>query len=254
MRVGQSQAMGPRADSPVLIACAHGTRDPEGQRVVAAIVSELRDSLEVEVVAAYVDVQEPSIAEVVAANAGRRMVVVPLLLAGGYHVYHDIADVVKAQPGAVSAPALGPDPRLVELLVDRLRDAGAPSDATVVLAAAGSSDRRAIADTEATADLLRLAWRGPVRVGYAAAAQPTVADAVEAARAFGESVVAVASYLLAPGHFHTTLAAAGADFVSAPLGANARVIDVIAERYAAAATGRAVASAGPTLAPSGRVA
>lgn len=239
--MGRHEATGPRADSPVLVACSHGTRDEQGQAVVTAIVEALRASLGVDVEEAYVDVQEPYVAEVLEGlPAGTRAVVVPLLLAGGYHVYVDIAKAVRARPGAAAAPALGPDPRLVEILVDRLLACGAPRGATVVLAAAGSSDRRAQADTETTADLLRLAWDGPVRVGYLAASQPTVADAVAAAREYGETVVAVASYLLAPGHFHGKIAEAGADYVAEPLGVDERLVDIVAERYADAATGKVV--------------
>ncbi len=57
-----------------------------------------------------------------------------------------------------------------------------PGDA-VVLAAAGSSDPRAADAVEAVARGLRAAWpHGPVIVGYGAGAQPSVPDAVAAAR------------------------------------------------------------------------
>ncbi len=89
---------------------------------------------------------------------------------------------------AVAARPLGPDPRLVEVLRDRLVQAGAdPADprTAVVLAAAGSSDVRAVADVESTAELLQRGWAGPVSTGYGSAATPTVPDAVAAARPAG---------------------------------------------------------------------
>jgi hypothetical protein len=43
--------------------------------------------------------------------------------------------------------------------------------------------------------------------------------------------VAVASYLLAPGHFHSRLGAAGADLVSAPLGADPGVAALVWRRH-----------------------
>jgi hypothetical protein len=46
--------------------------------------------------------------------------------------------------------------------------------------------------------------------------------------------VVVASYLLAPGHFHDKLAGAGADVVAAPLLPDARVAAVLLDRYDAA--------------------
>ena len=96
-------------------------------------------------------------------------------------------------------PPLGLDDRLTAIVVDRLRAAHVSRDATLVLAVVGSSDPRAQADTEASAELLRGAWRGPVRVAFAAGHAPSVADAARSARNYGEDgTVAVASFLLAP--------------------------------------------------------
>ncbi|MGZ4670901.1 MAG: sirohydrochlorin chelatase, partial [Blastococcus sp.] len=159
------------------------------------------------------------------------------LLSGGYHVHVDISDAVAAAPGAVAARPLGPDPRLAEVLHDRLVAAGAdPRDplTAVVLAAAGSSDARAVADVENTADLLQRTWAGSVTTGYGSAASPTVPDAVAAARRAGADRVVVAAYLLAPGHFHDKLAGAGADAVTAPLLPDDRVAAVLLDRYDAA--------------------
>ncbi len=229
--------------SPLLIGCAHGTRSGEGQDVVRRILDDVASQLDLQVAEAFVDVQEPAIDAVVNAlepTPDVQAVVVPLLLAAGYHVHHDIAQAIAGRPDIVSAPALGPDGRLLDIVVDRLHEAGVPHDATVVLAPAGSSDKRATADSHEAADLLRLRWSGPVRLGFVAAGAPSVADAVAAAREFGEDVVAVASYLLAPGHFQTKLGEAGADYVSAPLAPDQRIVDVVADRYAGAATGQAV--------------
>jgi hypothetical protein len=43
--------------------------------------------------------------------------------------------------------------------------------------------------------------------------------------------VAVASWLLAPGVFHGSLAECGADVVSGPIGAHPLVVDVLVRRY-----------------------
>jgi sirohydrochlorin ferrochelatase len=223
--------------SPVLIACAHGTRNPTGRRLVAELAlaaRSLRPGLET--TAAFVDVQPPTVVDVVAglSAAGRPAVVVPLLLSGGYHVHVDIAGAVAGAAGTVAARPLGPDPRLVEVLHDRLVSAGAdPRDplTAVVLAAAGSSDVRAVADVESTADLLQRTWAGPVTTGYGSAATPTVPDAVAAARRAGAERVGVASYLLAPGHFHDKLAGAGADVVTTPLLPDDRIAAVLLDRY-----------------------
>jgi sirohydrochlorin ferrochelatase len=229
------------AEPPVLIACAHGTRSPTGRRLVAELAlaaRRLRPGLTT--TAAFVDVQPPTVADVVRelTAAGRPAVVVPLLLSGGYHVHVDIARAVEGAPTAVAARPLGPDERLVDVLHDRLLAAGAdPRDplTAVVLAAAGSSDPRSVADVEGTADLLQRRWAGPVTTGYGSAAQPPVTDAVTAARRSGAEHVVLAAYLLAPGHFHDKLAGAGADAVTAPLLPDDRLAAVLLDRYDAAA-------------------
>lgn len=225
-----------------LVACAHGTREPAGRRVVGSLVAALRvarPGLDVE--AAFVDVQPPRVGDVVrtVARSGRRAVVVPLLLSGGYHVHVDIADAVTGAD-ALAAHALGPDERLTSLLLDRLRQAGAtPADA-VLLAAAGSSDARAVADVERVREQMRAAWAGPVSIGYGAKARPRVAETIAVLRREHPGRrVAVASYLLAPGFFHERLVNSGADVVSAPLGQAGQPIDprlvaVVLERYDAA--------------------
>jgi sirohydrochlorin ferrochelatase len=226
--------------NPVLVACAHGTRNPTGRRLIAELAltaRRLRPGLET--TAAFVDVQPPTVTDVVAglSAAGRGAVVVPLLLSGGYHVHVDIAGAVAGAEGTVAARPLGPDPRLVDVLRDRLTAAGADARdplTAVVLAAAGSSDARAVADVEDTAGLLQRSWAGAVTTGYGSAARPAVPDAVAVARRGGAERVVVAAYLLAPGHFHDKLAGAGADAVTAPLLPDDRVAAVLLDRYDAA--------------------
>src|SRR3954466_9119474 len=181
----------------------------------------------------------PTVVDVVAGMtaAGRPAIVVPLLLSGGYHVHVDIAGAVADAEDAVAARPLGPDPRLVEVLHDRLVQAGAdPRDplTAVVLAAAGASDPRAVADVENTADLLQRTRTRPATPGCGAAPRPPVPGAVAAARRGRAEGVVVASYLLAPGHFHDKLAGSGADVVSAPLLPDDRIAAVLLDRFDAA--------------------
>jgi sirohydrochlorin ferrochelatase len=222
------------------VACAHGTRNPTGRRLIAELALAARAQRPgLVTTAAFVDVQPPTVVDVVAGLAaeGRAAVVVPLLLSGGYHVHVDIAGAVAGADGTVAARPLGPDARLAEVLHDRLLQAGAdPRDplTAVVLAAAGSSDARSVADVENTADLLQRSWAGPVTTGYGSAAQPPVTEAVAAARRGGAERVVLAAYLLAPGHFHDKLGAAGADAVTAPLLPDDRIAAVLLDRYDAA--------------------
>lgn len=223
--------------SVILIGCAHGTRDVDGQAAIRQVIADVRFAMpDHDVREAYVDVHGPDITEVVEgipeSSLGTAAVVVPLLLAGGYHVYHDIAKAVESREDVSPAPALGPDRRLIDIVLERLREARVPADATIVLAAAGSSDPRSEADTAEAAEMLRSRWGGPVRVGYAAGIHPTVADAVADARAYGEDgVVAVASFLLAPGFFQKRLAEAGADYVTAPLAPHPKIVEIVLERF-----------------------
>ncbi|MCX9191607.1 cobalamin biosynthesis protein CbiX [Carbonactinospora thermoautotrophica] len=232
---------------PVLLAVAHGTRHPVGRAQVRALVRQVR-ALDVRL--AYVDVQQPSLPDVLA-TLDRPAVVVPLLLTAGYHVRVDIPAAVLARgadpaphdpahrdtaPGVVVAPPLGPDPILAELLHERLREAGGLRADAVVLAAAGSSDPRALADVAQVAADLAERLPVPVRVGYASAAHPRVPQAVAELRAAGFRRVAVASFLLADGFFHQSLAAAGADVVTRPLGAHPLLARLVLERYRAAAS------------------
>ncbi|MFN3866119.1 MAG: sirohydrochlorin chelatase [Demequina sp.] len=221
--------------SAILIGCAHGTRADEGQRTVRELLDAVREAMDVEVREAYVDVQDPKIEQVIEGvdrGDGVSAVVVPILLAGGYHVHVDIAEAVEGRMDIRSAGALGPDRRLLEIVRERLDDQGVPHDATVVLAAAGSSDPRSQADTERAAEMLREYWDGPVRIGFAAGTKPSVADAVASARENGEDGdVAVASYLLAPGLFQRRLHEAGADYVTEPLAPHHALLEIIADRF-----------------------
>jgi sirohydrochlorin ferrochelatase len=222
-----------------LVLCAHGTRDQRGRATIRAVVDDVAARLrDVEVLEAHVDVHGPSVGDVVAALpvadpvAG---VVVPLLLAAGYHVHVDIAEAVAARPDVLTSPALGPDDRLVDVVLDRLRAAGATPGSRLVLAPAGSSDPRAQADSAEVARRLQVLWGGAVSLGYAAGPAPAVADAVRSARAEDPGgPVAVASYLLAPGFFQRRLEESGADVVSEPLAPDRRIVDVVVDRYRAA--------------------
>lgn len=232
-------------NSPVLIACAHGTRNVEGQaaiRQVLASIEALRPGLTV--VEAYVDVQEPELGGVVAGlPEGTPAVVVPLLLSTGYHVKVDIPRAIKSRPEVSAAPPLGPDPRLAELLAARLRDAGLGDDDGVLLAAAGSSLPDGSVDSEEQARQLAELLPNKVRVAYGASAEPNVPDGVAALRTElaedeGPGRVVVASYLLATGYFHDQLSKAGADAVTAPLLPSPVLAEIALERYDAVVAAR----------------
>jgi sirohydrochlorin ferrochelatase len=240
--------MGP--DAPALIACSHGTASPEGQAAVAGLVAAVAAARpDLEVHGAFVDVQQPDPAAVLdTLPTDRDARLVPLLLSAGYHVFVDLTDIAASRAHTAVAPALGPDPRLVTLLHRRLVEAGLRDGDRVVLAAAGSSDERAVADCVATADALAAVVGAPVTAAYLSAAEPRLADAVvaqrdpvQAGRAHHAGAgptprVVVATYLLAPGYFAEVAATSGADVVTPPLlladePPPVELVDIVVERY-----------------------
>ncbi|MGW6006302.1 sirohydrochlorin chelatase [Oerskovia enterophila] len=266
------------AAAPVLVGCSHGTNDVAGQAAIRALLDDVRATRpDLDVREAFVDVQQPEVADVVTHAVAPRApgegqagqaVVVPLLLSTGFHVNVDITEAVSPEHegrgpehgAATAARALGPDPRLAQILADRLVAAGTRPHDAVVLAAAGSSRSGAARDVEAVAEHLRAHHDGPVTVGFGAMATPSVRDAVAAARealaadrgevtttpggpsdaagaapsgSEGEPArVVIAAYLLAPGFFHDRLLEAGADVVTAPLAPDARLTAIVLDRYA----------------------
>ncbi|MPY97809.1 MAG: sirohydrochlorin chelatase [Actinophytocola sp.] len=223
----------------MIVLAAHGTRDPTGPAVIEALADGVRRAMPgVPVRVAYADVRAPTVADVLSQHRDEHAVVVPAFLAAGYHVRTDIPQQIAASghPSAVLAEAFGPAPELVAVLIERLVSAGYRPGDGVVLAAAGSSDHRALVNVHDVAYALGVRLGAPVRVGFAATARPSVSDAVAALRAARPGArVAVASWLLAPGLFQRRLDDAGADVAANPLGAHPRVIDLIARRYQAAA-------------------
>lgn len=228
-------------NSPIMIACAHGTSSPLGAAEVNGLradIAELRPGLDVR--EAYVDVQDPDLVDVMAGlPEGEPAVIVPLLLSVGFHTKVDIARAARGREGSVASEPLGPDPRLAQLLDQRLREAGATEHDAVVLAAAGSTNPKASVSVEELAEHLRALRGNRIVPAYGAAAKPSVPDAVASLRAEypggeGKGRVIVASYLLAHGFFHDQLAKAEADIVTEPLLPSRIMAEIALDRYDAA--------------------
>lgn len=222
---------------PALIACSHGTSSPVGRASVAALVSAVagrRPDLDVR--SAFVDVEQPRATDLLAELAERPARLVPLLLSAGHHVYVDLTAAVAAHPNATLSATLGPDPRLTALLARRLEKAGLREDDTVILAAAGSSDPRAVEDCQQVAVELGHLIGRPVPAAYLSAAEPRL-DAAVADAHESRSRVVVATYLLAAGFFSGLVSASRADVVTPPLLSPAEppapeLVDLVLERYA----------------------
>lgn len=220
-----------------LIATSHGTDVPAARTSITALVEAVRDaSPHLDVREAFVDVQEPPVARVVDTIEGLA-VVVPLLLAPGFHVHVDIQQAVD-RPSAVASSTLGPDSRLTSVLLGRLADAGATSDDVIVLGAAGSTDARARESIDSAARMLGAAWGSPVPVGYVGGTGTPIDEIVRDVSRSGRRVV-VASYLMAPGFFYDKLRACGAEVVTRPLldglDVDPDMVSLVLDRFAEAA-------------------
>lgn len=240
---------GQTGPAPILLLASHGSRSETAQTAVLALVDAVTRHLAgtpaaPTVIAGFIDVQQPDVPACLASTEPEAaVVIVPLLVSTGYHVRFDLANAVAgARPRTVAVTdALGPDERLVEILADRLAESGLQGADRVVLAAAGSSDANAVADCRAAGAQLAALLGRPVAVGFIAAAQPTLMDAVATVRreSPGERVV-LASYLLAPGTFAGLSLEAGADVVSPTLLVEGdappqALVDLVVDRYRAAA-------------------
>ena len=228
---------------PALLAISHGTSSPAGQAAVAALVESVARRLpDVTVRLGHVDVQQPDVAASLdAIPEGTAVVIVPLLLSAGYHVRVDLRQQSAGRDGVVIAPALGPDPRLVDVLLERLTPLRPALDDAIVLAVAGSSDDRANEDCREIGRMLGARLDRDVGVGFLAAADPRLDVAVAEAAATPATRTVVANYLLAPGYFHDLAVrlAAGAPVAAPLLGDDeppAPLVDIVVDRYREAAS------------------
>lgn len=223
------------ADRPAparLLVVAHGTASAAGRATVESLLDAVRAQRPTtETALCFLDVLEPQLPD---ALDDRPTVVVPLLLSTGYHVQSDIPAAVADHPATTVARHLGPDPLLVEVLLERLpaRQAADPAGSTV-LVGSGSSRPDATAELATTAGLLRDRLGRDVTVF-------TMGDDLPAALRALPQPVRAATYLLAEGYFVDKLRAAAPDptLVAAPLGVHPALVRLVWERYDAATDGR----------------
>ncbi|WP_424215276.1 sirohydrochlorin chelatase [Streptomyces sp. BI20] len=214
-----------------LVLVGHGTRDPAGVAAIETLAARVRALRPRHPVAlAWLDLARPTLAETLHHLTGT-VVLVPLLLATGHHLRVDLPAHIAAARHlrCLPARALGPHPLLAEAVADLLGPL--PPTTPVVLAAAGSTDPDAAAETTRTAALLAHRTGRRVLPAHLCATGPTPAEVVAALRARGHRHIALARHLLAPGHFARRAEAAGADQVSAPLAQHPALARLILLRH-----------------------
>ncbi|AOW94771.1 cobalamin biosynthesis protein [Rhodococcus sp. WMMA185] len=233
-----------------LIAVAHGSRDPRSAQVVTAVVSALRERRpDLDVRLCFLDLNAPSVDQVldaVAAEGHTSAVVVPMLLGSAFHARVDLPtllDGVRLRHPHLhveQAEVLGPDPRLIEAVRDRIVEAVAgagDSGLGVILAAVGSSNPAANARTRAIAEsvVAGTPWSHSVTC-FATAAEPSVQQAISAVRRAGADRIVVAPWFLAPGLLTDRLGRAAESYgpditYAATIGPHPGLIDVMLDRY-----------------------
>ncbi|UNK71065.1 CbiX/SirB N-terminal domain-containing protein [Microbacterium sp. H1-D42] len=211
---------------PALLAVSHGTSDPDGAAAIAALVAAVAERLpDVDVRAAFVDVQQPDAVTAVAASTGPT-VVVPLLLSQGFHVRVDLGQAAAGRDEVVVTAPLGPDVRLARVLAARIAELEQTGvvqepDVPIVLAVAGSRDPRSVSDAEQQSALLAEVTGREVITAYLAARTPTLPDVLRQ-----HPHADVATYLLARGFFFDLAGRqAGDHAITAPLLDGAAAID-----------------------------
>ena len=218
-----------RRSDEALLACSSGRSDPAERAALGSLVSAVRRD------APSVDVRDTPV-DLMALDETTPpvRVAVPLTLTAGTDVDAALAVLRRRDADLVVAQPLGPDWTLAELCVQRLIEAGARKDDTIVLGVSGAHDDAAIEGYSRMARLVSAVWGGPVHVGSIGGKDTPLTDAVDIARAYGRRVV-VSSYVLTPGRDADMLRHCGADLVTAPVldGGlpDRRVVDLVLARF-----------------------
>src|SRR5262249_20358923 len=133
----------------------------EGAEQFRAFVRRVGTRVEVPVAGGFIELSDPPLHEAVRTLSGAGTIAaVPLMLVAAGHAKGDIPAALARQrtrhPGLsiVYGRPLGPHPTVLDLLRDRLREAGADRETTVLLAGRGSTDPDANAEVAKVARLL----------------------------------------------------------------------------------------------------
>jgi sirohydrochlorin ferrochelatase len=201
---------------PGVVVVGHGTADATGvdeARRLTQLVAGRLPGAAVEL--GFLELAAPSIAVAVdrlAARGCRSIVAAPLLLFRAGHARRDVPAALAAAAATHGlavrqAEPLGSHPALVALVRRRREEAVAgggsmsAADTRLVLLGRGSSDPRAVCQLCRLALTAAAGGAEPLHMGFAAAARPTLDEAVaQAAAAPGVRRVVVQPHLLFAGH------------------------------------------------------
>ncbi|MBP2702887.1 sirohydrochlorin chelatase [Microbispora sp. RL4-1S] len=214
---------------PPLLLIGHGTHDETGVAEFGRFVHRLRcrlDGLPAEVSGGFITNARPPLGESIASLIARghhHMVAVPLSLTGDRRALGDVPGTMALEQERHPTleydlgRSLGPDPRVLRLLAERLADARAemprlvtdeppadiaPGETAVVLVGHGSTDPAVNAEVHRVS---RLFWEThvpdllTVETAYVSHARPGVPGGLERCRRLGAKRVIVLPYVLFAG-------------------------------------------------------
>ncbi|MFG3339174.1 sirohydrochlorin chelatase [Glycomyces sp. NPDC048151] len=220
---------------PVVLV-AHGSPDPRSPEAVRAIARTAGAHV------GFLEFNEPHPVEVLTGLADSGVtdaVALPLLLTDAYHSRTDLPEVTKRAQEDRPGLSVHVGRPVGDLSLARALVRGLPGDIDgLVVCAAGTrvdEGRAHVAAVAAEAGRLLGVPAGP---GFASGPGPTAGATVEALRAGGARRVAAVCYFIAPGLLCDkaieSAREAGAVHVGEPLGTAPELIEIIANRAAAA--------------------
>jgi sirohydrochlorin ferrochelatase len=249
-------------DDEAVLLVGHGSRRERSNEQVRTLAADLERRLGVPVDAGFLELAEPSIPEAIAglASTVSRVTVVQLSLFAASHVKNDVPLAVRqarsehAELAIHSGAHLGVHPALVDLLDDRAATVESAlgvdrrtDEVAVVLCARGSSDPDANGDAH---KLARLLYEGRsferVEASFVGVTDPRLDETLHAVAKHRPDAVVVLPYMLGDGVLTGRIRDGAAEFDDAypyvdaaagdPLGTDARLLDVLGDRWQEART------------------
>ena len=248
-------------EAPALLIVGHGSRDPRGAQEFHALVSLLREgnpSLPIE--GGFIELSRPPISECVerlVAGGSREISAVPLMLLAAGHAKNDIpATLVREKIGHPGVTfrygrPLGIRPELLGLMEEKVSGVvreDEKRDTAVLIVGRGSSDPDANSDLFKIARLFYEGRPYPlVETAFVSLAPPSVPEALERCERLGVGRVVVLSYFLFTGVLEERIREQSEEFAAGHpavevryagyLGPDARVAELVMERYREARSG-----------------
>lgn len=230
--------------NPTLLLVAHGSRDPRfadtAYRVRAAVAQRIPH---VDVELSFLDLNTPLVADALT-ELDSDCVVVPLLLAPGYHSEVDLPGIIADadNPTAVSITDVVGRAGLVGSLADRLTEAGLAEGDGIIVTAVGSSNPTADRVVRRTALQLSTRLHRPVEVVYATqlgTGDIRLRNAVRRLHKAGSTRIVLSPYFLSAGLLTERVEAAldrlvPDALVAGPIGTHHALIDAVIGCYRSA--------------------